>query len=121
MVTLIDLTNFVWAITLDETGINIEKITQTYNSKKIEVPNKQGETRGLVYYDQTQKISVSGEIDGATGLPAVTFATAVTVANQTDAAGITTGKTWLDELTLDYSREGLQKLSVTATRYPLVT
>ena len=58
--TFVDLNGYAFGITSNETGMNVESVSHKATSKKIEVPNKDGDTTGLVYHDPKVEISISG-------------------------------------------------------------
>ena len=97
--TLVDLAGFEWGLASDETGINIETISQKTSSKKVTVPDRQGETRGIVYYDSSIEITITGEITGNNGIAAATVATAITVTNTLINHGVNAGGVYVDEVT----------------------
>lgn len=117
---LVNLTGFVFGCVSDETGINIETITNKYGAKKIRVPDKQGSARGKVYYDFTIDVQIDGEVAGATGLMAATIGAAVTLANIVFGFGITTGGVYVDDATVTNNREKLQMLSMKASVDPQI-
>ena len=118
MATSVNLTGFVGGIPSDETGMNVESVKLKVAGKKLEVLNKDGETRGLRTTDIKKTITVSGE---TTATPTQTVGAAVTIANNEALGGVSTGFVGLDDIELEMKRDGMQKLTLNATQYPLVT
>lgn len=118
--TLIDLSGFIWAFSADETGINVKKIDTKINSKKLDVPDRQGEDRGYVDYNPYQEDTVEGEITGGTGVAAARLATALTLANAiTDDHGAgTTGGIYVMDIAISQGREELRSITVNTKRRP---
>lgn len=69
-----------WGIGNDETSLIIESIDYDYKLKEKPVLNKQGESSGLVLYDETCDVSLKGEIP-ATGGPTIKLASTLALAN----------------------------------------
>lgn len=122
--TLINATDLVFGIPADETGLVIESLSVTYDQKQKLVLSRQGETTGAALYDQKAKISVSGLVKGTAGLPATTLTAAMAAlanAAKTTGHGVTGGTVIVDSIRHDLQIEDFEKMSVEATRYPLMT
>lgn len=116
--TLVDLTGFTFGIGSEESGINVESISIKASSKTIDVPNKGGETTGRVFYDAMKEITVAGE---TTASFTTAIGATVTVANIVALGGVSTGGVYLEDVTLELKRDGLQRVTYTAKQYPGVT
>ena len=111
--TLVNLAGFTPGIAADEAGMNVESVTITANSKKIEVPGKNGNTRGTWYHDKKKTFEVSGE---TTGEIAATVGGPLVVGNDMPLGGITTGSIICEEVSITKGREALQKVSIKAVQ-----
>lgn len=111
--TLVNLTGaWQFGVELDETGINIESFeVETAPEYKEFALNKTGEKRGFAVAVAEQNITVSGEQSLTTGVMAATFATAVTLANDVDYFGQTTGAVYMDSATITQDRSAFKKYS----------
>jgi len=113
--TLVDLSGFTPGVTEDESGINVEQVVITaLANKKVQVPGKNGNTRGTWYHDKGKNIEVTGE---TTGNISPTIGGVLVVANDhTSLGGITSGGIYCEEITLTRNREALQKVSFKAAQ-----
>jgi hypothetical protein len=122
--TLINGANLTFGIPEDESGLVIESLNVTFDQKQKPVLSKQGETVGMALYDQKAKISIAGLVKGSTGLPATTLIAAMAaLANVAKTYGhgvANTGSVIVDSIKRDLQVEDFEKLSVEATRYPLM-
>lgn len=120
--TLVNLSGFQYGIESAETGIQVSsfEITSSPEFKKF-VLNISGEKRGFAVGAGEQTLSISGEISGATGIMAATFAAAATIANDVDYAGITTGAWYMDRSTITQDREDFKKGTWEFSRFAGVT
>lgn len=107
--TLVNLAGFTPGIAADETGMNVESVTITANSKKIEVPGKNGNRRGTWYHDKKKTIEISGE---TTAAPAATIGGVFVCGNNMNLGGITTGSVICEEVSISMGRESLQKVTI---------
>ena len=122
--TLINAADLKFGIAADENGLVIESLSVTYDQKQKPVLSRQGETVGMALYDQKAKLSVSGLVKGTTGLPATTLTAAMAAlanASATTGHGVTGGTVIVDSIRHDLQIEDFEKMSVEATRYPLMT
>jgi hypothetical protein len=122
--TLINATDLVFGVPQDESGLVIESLSVTFDQKQKPVLSKQGETTGMALYDQKSKISISGLAKGTAGLPATTLIAAMAaLANVAETHGhgvANTGSIIVDSIKHDLQIEDFKKLSIEATRYPLM-
>jgi len=116
--TLVDLDGFTWAVGADQTGLNLEAFEQKAMGKQTEVPDRLGETRGVVFYDNHIEGSFSGETNAA---PTGEIGDTIVLANLVALGGVSSGAILLYELTLTLGREALRKLSGTFKQFPGVT
>jgi hypothetical protein len=112
--TLVNLSGFSPGIANDETGINVEQVTITaLANKKVEVPNKAGNTRGTWYFDKGKSIEVAGEV---TGNIDATIGGTLVVANDETLGGVSSGTIICEEITLTKNREQLEKVAFKAVQ-----
>jgi hypothetical protein len=114
--------NYQYGVESDETGINIESFSVRYYPEfDDKLPNKDGQTIIRARPDKfSREISVSGEVNGSTGLMALTLAAAATVTNDVDTFdGVgAAGDIWLDEVTESQERNGFRKADFSLSSDP---
>lgn len=118
-ITLTNLANYSLGIALDETSINIQKLTVKAMTEKIEVKDRVGRIIGRVDHALKQEYNIEGFIDVASGgILASQIGVILTVAGVVGLGGMpTTGACILDESQLDYETAQLAKISYKLTRY----
>lgn len=114
--------NYQYGIESNETGINIASFSCRYFPEfDDKLPNKDGQTiiraRPAKF---SREISISGEINGATGVMALTLVAAATIANDTDTFGDGAGDIWLDEATENQERNGFRAVDLSLSSDPLM-
>jgi hypothetical protein len=77
-----------------------------------------GDVVAVSYYKPTASISISGTLNGSTGVAAAAPGVALTIASTTSGSGITGGKVVVDSVTLNQTSEGFNEFAVEATQYP---
>jgi hypothetical protein len=110
-------TNVVFGCTA-ETGIIVNSFSRQVSREKAEVMDNDGDVVAVSYYKPTASISISGTLNGTTGVAAAAPGVALTLASTTSGNGITTGKVIVDSVSLTKSAEGFQEFSVEGTQYP---
>jgi hypothetical protein len=101
-----------------ETGIIINSFSRAVSREKAEVMDNDGDVVAVSYYKPTATISISGTLNGSTGVAAAAPGVALTIASTTSGSGITGGKVVVDSVTLEQTSEGFNEFSVEATQYP---
>jgi hypothetical protein len=101
-----------------ETGIIINSFSRAVSREKAEVMDNDGDVVAVSYYKPTASISISGTLNGSTGVAAAAPGVALTIASTTSGSGITGGKVVVDSVTLEQTSEGFNEFSVEATQYP---
>jgi hypothetical protein len=101
-----------------ETGIIINSFSRAVSREKAEVMDNDGDVVAVSYYKPTASISISGTLNGSTGVAAAAPGVALTLASTTSGSGITGGKVVVDSVTLNQTSEGFNEFSVEATQYP---
>jgi hypothetical protein len=101
-----------------ETGIIINSFSRAVSREKAEVMDNDGDVVAVSYYKPTATISISGTLNGSTGVAAAAPGVALTIASTTSGSGITGGKVVVDSVTLNQTSEGFNEFAVEATQYP---
>ncbi len=114
--------NYQYGIESNETGINIASFSCRYFPEfDDKLPNKDGQTIIRARPDKfSREISVSGEVNGSTGLMALTLVAAATIANDVntfDSLNID-GDIWLDEATENQERNGFRSVDFSLSADP---
>jgi len=111
-VTLVNLTGYQWGVEANETGINVESFEATYKPEQKEyLKDRVGSKIGFAVDEPEGEFNIAGEVSGSTGLMAATFASAVTIANDTAEFGLTSGGVYLDEASPGQSRNGFRRIT----------
>jgi hypothetical protein len=104
-----------------ETGILINSFSISTSSDKQEVRNENGEVKLVAYYNPKSAISVAGTVAGTTGVVAAATGVAITLANLESVGGVSVGNVIVDSVSVNKRPDGFKDISVSATRYPLIT
>jgi hypothetical protein len=104
-----------------ETGILINAFSISTSSDKQEVKNENGEVKLVAYYNPKAAISVAGTVAGTTGVVAASVGVAITLANLEAVGGVSVGNVIVDSVQVSKRPDGFKDISVSATRYPLIT
>ncbi len=101
-----------------ESSINVISFRERFENPKEYILDRFGGRTGFATdYDASSVISVEGEISTATdGVLGAAFATAITIANQTDGYGLTTGDNFLDDIEVSMDRGAFKTASLNLTR-----
>jgi hypothetical protein len=118
----VSASNYQYGVELDETGINVDTFSCRYFPEfDDKLPNKDGQTIIRARpAESSREISVSGEVNGATGLLALTLIVAATVANDVATFGTPTGDIWLDEVTESQERNGFRSIDMSLSSDPIM-
>lgn len=121
-----------------ETGIRIDTFETAGNNPREYAYNEEGQSIGFAHnIDPNLTFTVSGEISGSTGLAAIVFGAAITLANvnsarlgATNMDGVTEASFWgiddagdvlLESVSISEGRTAWKILNFTATRHPLIS
>jgi hypothetical protein len=104
-----------------ETGILINSFSISTTSDKQEVRDENGEVKLIAYYNPKSAISVAGTVAGTSGVLAAATGVAITLANLETVGGVGAGNVIVDSVTVNKRPDGFKDISVSATRYPLIT
>jgi hypothetical protein len=101
-----------------ETGIIISSFTRSVQGQKAELMDEDGDIVAVSTYGRTAKISISGAINGTTGIATASVGGLLTIANATTEFGVTGGKIIVDTVSSEQGSDKFRTLSVEATQYP---
>ena len=104
-----------------ETGIIVSSYSRQVSREKAEVTDNDGDVIAVSYFKPTASISISGVLNGSTGVAAAAPGVALTLSSTTSGNGVTTGKVIVDSITLEQSPDGFATFSAEATQYPELT
>ena len=104
-----------------ETGILINSFSVNTTSDKVEVKDETGGVKLIAITNPRSAISLSGTVAGSTGVAAAAVGVALTLANNDTVGGVSTGINIVDSVQITKSQNGFKTISVSATKYPLIT
>lgn len=109
--TLINLSGFQRGVASAETGINCSKFSLEIEPEINDwLPGIDGQAKGKAVGDPMGKLTIEGEISGATGVMAASFTTAFVPANSVTYFGRSAGGFYLNRATVDQERDGWKKV-----------
>lgn len=117
--TTIGTTGLFWGITA-ESGVLLQSYERKISRDKKEVKNESGEVSGLSYYNIRASYSFDAFTTGSSGLAAIAPGSAYSFANSVSGNGVTAGSVYIDEVTVNRTNEDFQKISGSASQYPLI-
>ena len=112
-----------WGLTA-ETGVIVQGVTAKTQREKNMVRNEQGDVALVAFYNPTQTYSINGVINNTTGIAAAAPGVVLTVANSSGVGsygGTTAGGIYTDDVDVQGSNTDFRKITVNATRYPLIS
>ena len=101
-----------------ETGIILSSFSRSVQSSKSELMDEDGDIVAVSYYGKTATISLTGAINGSTGVATAAVGALLTLANTTTEFGVTGGKIVVDSVSSEQGSDAFKTLSVEATQYP---
>ena len=101
-----------------ETGIILSSFSRSVQSSKSELMDEDGDIVAVSYYGRTATISLTGAINGTTGVATAAVGALLTLANNTTEFGVTGGKIVVDSVSSEQGSDAFKTLSVEATQYP---
>ena len=101
-----------------ETGIILSSFSRSVQSSKSELMDEDGDIVAVSYYGRTATISLTGAINGTTGVATAAVAGLLTLANTTTEFGVTGGKIVVDSVSSEQGSDAFKTLSIEATQYP---
>jgi enoyl-[acyl-carrier-protein] reductase (NADH) len=117
VITSSSASNVIFGATA-ETGIILSSFSRSVQSSKAELMNEQGDIVALSYYGKTATISLTGAINGSSGVATAAVGGLLTLANLTTEFGVTGGKIVVDSVSSEQGSDAFKTLSVEATQYP---
>ena len=104
-----------------ETGILINSFSRTSSREKAEVTDNDGDVVAVSYFKPMAPFSISGVVNGTTGVAAAAPGVALTLNSTTSGNGVTTGKLCVDTVTINRTSEAFNDISVDGVQYPELT
>jgi hypothetical protein len=104
-----------------ETGILINSFSRTTSREKAEVTDNDGDVVAVSYFKPMAPFSISGIVNGTTGVAAAAPGVALTLTSTTSGNGVTTGKLCVDTVTINRTSEAFNDISVDGVQYPELT
>jgi hypothetical protein len=104
-----------------ETGILINSFSRTSSREKAEVTDNDGDVVAVSYFKPMAPFSISGIVNGTTGVAAAAPGVALTLNSTTSGNGVTTGKLCVDTVTINRTSEAFNDISVDGVQYPELT
>jgi len=117
VITSSSASNVIFGATA-ETGIILSSFSRSVQSSKAELMNEQGDVVALSYYGKTATISLTGAINGSTGVATAAVGGLLTLANLTTEFGVTGGKIVVDSVSSEQGSDAFKTLTIEATQYP---
>ena len=104
--------------TTAETGIILSSFNRSVQGQKAELMDEDGDIVAVSTYGRTAKISISGAINGTSGIATASVGGLLTIANATTEFGVTGGKIIVDTVSSEQGSDKFRTMSVEATQYP---
>ena len=101
-----------------ETGIILSSFSRSVQSSKSELMDEDGDIVAVSYYGKTATISISGAINGSSGVATASVGGLLTLANTTTEFGVTGGKIVVDSVSSEQGSDAFKTLTIEATQYP---
>jgi hypothetical protein len=101
-----------------ETGIILSSFSRSVQSQKAELMDEDGDIVAVSHYGRTATISLTGAINGSSGVATATIGGLLTLANATTEFGVTGGKIVVDSVSSEQGSDAFKTLSIEATQYP---
>lgn len=101
-----------------ETGIILSSFSRSVQSQKAELMDEDGDVVAVSHYGRTATISLTGAINGSTGVATAAVGALLTIANATTEFGVSGGKIVVDSVSSEQGSDAFKTLSIEATQYP---
>jgi hypothetical protein len=101
-----------------ESGIVLSSFSRSVQSSKAELMDEEGDIVAISHYGKTATISISGAVNGASGLATASVGGLITLANPTTANGVTGGKIVVDSVSTESGSDTFRTITIEATQYP---
>jgi len=101
-----------------ETGIILSSFSRSVQSQKAELMDEDGDIVAVSHYGRTATISLTGAINGSSGVATASIGGLLTLASATTEFGVTGGKIVVDSVSSEQGSDAFKTLSIEATQYP---
>jgi hypothetical protein len=101
-----------------ETGIILSSFSRSVQSQKAELMDEDGDIVAVSFYGRTATISLTGAINGTTGVATASLGGLLTLANANTEFGVTGGKIVVDSVSSELGSDAFKTITVEATQYP---
>jgi len=101
-----------------ETGIILSSFSRSVQAQKAELMDEDGDIVAVSHYGRTATISLTGAINGSSGVATASVGGLLTLANATTEFGVTGGKIVVDSVSSEQGSDAFKTLSIEATQYP---
>jgi hypothetical protein len=101
-----------------ESGIILSSFSRSVQSQKAELMDEDGDIVAVSHYGRTATISLTGAINGSSGVATATIGGLLTLANATTEFGVTGGKIVVDSVSSEQGSDAFKTLTIEATQYP---
>jgi len=101
-----------------ETGLILSSFSRSVQSSKAELMDEDGDIVAVSHYGKTATISLSGAINGSSGVATASVGGLLTLANATTEHGVSGGKIIVDSVSSEQGSDAFKTISVEATQYP---
>jgi len=101
-----------------ETGIILSSFSRSVQSSKSELMDEDGDIVAVSHYGKTASISISGAINGSSGVATASVGGLLTLANATTEHGVSGGKIVVDSVSSEQGSDAFKTLTIEATQYP---
>lgn len=101
-----------------ETGIVLSSFSRTVQGQKAELMDEDGDIVAVSTYGRIASISISGAINGSSGIATASVGGLLTIANATTEFGVTGGRIVVDSVTSEQGSDKFRTINVEATQYP---
>ena len=101
-----------------ETGIILSSFSRSVQSSKAELMDEDGDIVAISHYGKTATISLTGAINGSSGVATAVVGGLLTIANLTTEFGVSGGKIVVDSVSSEQGSDAFKTLTIEATQYP---
>ena len=101
-----------------ETGIILSSFSRSVQSQKAELMDEDGDIVAVSHYGRTATISLTGAMNGSSGVATASIGGLLTLANAITEFGVTGGKIVVDSVSSEQGSDAFKTLSIEATQYP---
>jgi hypothetical protein len=117
VITSSNAANVIFGATA-ETGLILSSFSRSVQSSKAELMDEDGDIVAISHYGKTATISLTGAINGTTGVATAAVGGLLTLANTTTEFGVTGGKIVVDSVSSEQGSDAFKTLTIEATQYP---